>query len=227
MHYLLGILLLLLILFGPNIWVERTMRRYQKTRDDLQGTGGELARHLLDLHNLQNVKVVVTNEGDHYDPNTHTVALSEANFNGKSITAVAVAAHETGHAFQHAEGYTPLVLRSKMAILGYYAEKLGVLLIILVPFFGLISGSPAIARIFIGGIIISFCSSILIHLVTLPVEFNASFSRALPALERGQYLHPDDMRPARKILLAAALTYVSASLMSVLNFARWMAILRH
>ncbi len=226
MSYVILILFILLILFGPHMWVERTFHRYQKERDDLDGTGGELARHLLDINGLQDVEVVVTTEGDHYDPTTRKVALSESNFSGKSITAVAVAAHETGHALQHADGYTPLMLRSKLAVFGYYAEKLGVGLIILVPLFGLISGSPGITRLFIGGVLISFLSSIIIHMVTLPVEFNASFGRALPILEKGQYLSPDDMKPARKILLAAALTYVSASLMSVLNFARWLVILR-
>lgn len=226
MHYVILIVLILALLYGPHLWVARTLHKYQQHRDDLDGTGGELARHLLDLYGLQGVEVVTTAEGDHYNPETRTVALSESNFNGKSITAVAVAAHETGHAFQHADKYSPLMLRSKLAILGFYAEKLGVGLIFLMPLISLISGSPAVARLFIVGIIISFISSIVIHLVTLPVEFNASFARALPMLEKGRYLSAEDMRPAKKILLAAALTYVSASLMSVLNFARWMAILR-
>lgn len=226
MHYVILILLILAILYGPHLWVERTFRHYQKEREDLDGTGGELARHLLDLNGLQDVEVIITKDGDHYDPTSRKVALSEPNFNGKSITAIAVAAHETGHALQHADGYRPLMLRSKLAVFGYYAEKLGVGLIILVPLFGLISGSPAIARLFIGGVLVSFLSSIIIHMVTLPVEFNASFGRALPILEKGRYLSAEDMKPARKILWAAALTYVSASLMSVLNFARWLVILR-
>ncbi len=220
------ILLILLILYGPQLWVARTLSRYQRQRDDLDGTGGELARHLLDLNGLQDVDVIITKEGDHYDPNSRIVALSEDNFNGKSITAVAVAAHETGHALQHADGYWPLMLRSKLAVFAYYAEKVGVALVLLVPIFGLITGSPAIARLFIVGVLISFLSSIVVHIVTLPVEFNASFARALPILDKGKYLDADDMKPARKILLAAALTYVSASLMSILNFGRWLMIFR-
>ncbi|VAW81658.1 probable metal-dependent peptidase [hydrothermal vent metagenome] len=220
------ILVVLVILYGPQLWVGRTLRRYQEQRDDLDGTGGELARHLLDINGLQDVDVTITTDGDHYDPSTRIVALSEENFNGKSITAVAVAAHETGHALQHADGYRPLMLRSKLAVFAYYAEKLGIALVFLVPIFGMITGSAGIARLFIGGVLISFLSSIVVHIVTLPVEFNASFSRALPILEKGEYLDAEDMKPARKILLAAALTYVSASLMSILNFGRWLMIFR-
>lgn len=216
----------LVLLFGPSLWVRYVLWRYSRQRDDLPGSGGELARHLIDRFGLQNVTVESTDQGDHYDPQAHTVRLSKDNFSGKSLTAVAVAAHEVGHAIQHARGYRPLVLRSRLVGLAAAAEKLGVWFIMAVPVLGLVTRSPLGGLAMLVLAIAAFGTGVLVHLITLPVEWDASFRRALPILERGRYISPRDHRGARRILRAAALTYVSASAAALVNFWRWMAILR-
>lgn len=226
MHIIIVVVFVFLLIYGPSFWVKRTLKKYQKHREDFPGTGGQLARHLLDRFNLENVKVEETDGGDHYDPNDRAVRLSKENYGSKSLTAVAVAAHEVGHAIQHGTGYGPLLWRGKLVVLANVAEKMGVLILIVGPILTVLSRSPIIGVISVLAIVAMFVAGVVVHIVTLPVEFDASFKRALPILEQGEYLDKKDMKPARKILKAAALTYVSASLMSILNFARWLYVLR-
>lgn len=226
MPILIFLIVLLILIYAPGYWVKRTLKKYQTERHDFPGTGGELARHLLDRLKLNHVSVEETDQGDHYNPQDRKVALSKENYNGKSLTAVVVAAHEVGHAIQHGTGYRPLLLRSSLVTIANLAEQFGVIILIVGPLLALISRSPIIGLITVLATATMFAASIIVHLVTLPVEFDASFKRALPILKQGGYLSAADMVPARKILKAAALTYVSASLMSILNLARWIAILR-
>lgn len=226
MHIILFVIVLLILIFGPGYWVKYVLKKYQYERNDFPGTGGELARHLLDQLKLESVRVEETDQGDHYDPEEKKVALSKENFSGRSLTAIVVAAHEVGHAIQHSIGYRPMILRSKLITIANSAEQFGVVILMLGPVLALISRSPLIVLITVLATAGMFLASIIVHVVTLPVEFDASFNRALPILQKGEYLSSADMVPARKILKAAALTYVSASLMSILNLARWMAILR-
>ena len=220
------LILLLLLVFGPGYWVNYTLKKYQEPREDFPGTGGQLARHLLDRFDLDYVKVEETEQGDHYDPTDKTVRLSKDNFHGKSLTAVTVAAHEVGHAIQHGTGYAPLLWRTRLVLFADLAEKIGVFILMIAPVLTILSKSIIIGVASVLAIVIMFATSIVVHFVTLPVEFDASFNRALPILEKGEYLNQKDMGPARKILRAAALTYVSASLMAIINFARWMTVLR-
>ena len=214
MRIALLVLILLLIVFGPQIWTKRVFARYATQRDDYPGTGGELARHLLDQFDMKHVKVEQTDTfpGDHYDPQTKTVRLTPDKLNGKSLTAVTVAAHEVGHAIQDYTGYQPLVERTRLVRLAQGAEKVRPVMMLGVPIAAGLTRAPA--------------AGVVVHLVTLPVEWDASFRRALPVLEKGQYLSHGDMTGARKILTAAALTYVAASLASLLNLWRWIALLR-
>ena len=108
MHWIIIIALLLGLLFGPGLWVRRVMDRYRRPEDRYGGTGAELARHLLDKAGLQAVRVELTDQGDHYDPQEKAVRLIAENLDGRSLTAVTVAAHEVGHAMQDAEGFAPL-----------------------------------------------------------------------------------------------------------------------
>lgn len=226
MHLIAGLLLIAAILFGPQIWVKHVMSRHSKPRSDFPGTGGEFARHLLDRLRLTHVKVEASEQGDHYDPVSQAVRLGTDNLSGKSLTAITVAAHEVGHALQDKLGYRPLRLRTKLAALAQAVQKLGNGLIILAPLVAGVTRAPSSAGLMLAAGLISFGSAALLHLITLPVEWDASFRRALPLLQAGHYLSEDDQNNARQILTAAALTYVAGSLASLLNLWRWLRWLR-
>ena len=226
MHFIVIILLVLVVIFGPQWWAKYTFRRYAKPLDSLQGTGGELARHLLDRFDMQDVKVEETSpDADHYDPTDRVVRLSPGNFNEKSLTAIAVAAHEVGHAIQHHKKEPLLAWRSRLVIFANAAQKVGVSAMMIMPIITAITRAPALGGfLFIVGIGSMFIAT-LVHLVTLPVETDASFNKALPILESG-YINKEDIPKVRRILRAAALTYLAGALASLLNLWRWIAILK-
>jgi Zn-dependent membrane protease YugP len=202
------------------------MTRYSRPGDRYPGTGGELARHLLDQLGLQRVKTEVTDQGDHYDPDSKTVRLSADKFNGRSLTAITVAAHEVGHAHQDATGYRPLKWRTRLVRYAGPGERFGAAVLMMAPVVTLATRAPiAGALMLLGGFLVLGLGT-LVHLVTLPMELDASFGRALPMLKDGGFLKSGDERHARRLLAAAACTYVSVSLMSLLNVSRWWAILR-
>lgn len=220
------VVLLLAAIVGPSLWVSRVLQRYSEPPDRYPGTGGELARHLLDNLGLQDVVTEITEVGDHYDPDARAVRLTEDKFNVRSLTAIAVAAHEVGHAHQHASGYGPLQWRTRLVKWAAPGEKIGAGVLMLAPFVTLATRAPvAGVLMFLGGFLVLGLSTV-IHFVTLPMEVDASFGRALPMLEKGGYLKSGDEPHARRLLRAAAMTYVAASLMSLVNIARWWAILR-
>jgi len=218
--------LILLASWLPGWWVRRTMERYSKPADRYYGSGAQLARLLLNRHGLNHVVVEASERGDHYDPEARAVRLSLDNFSSHSLTAVTVAAHEVGHAIQHAEGYVPLKTREHLVRLASAGQRLGAMMMVAVPVITIITRHPAPGLIFIVAGLLSMGLAAVVHLVTLPTELDASFNRALPILEKGQYLHESDYPHARRILEAAALTYVGQSLMSLLNIAAWMRFLR-
>jgi len=220
------ILVILALVFGPGIWVTRVLDRYSVPANRYSGSGADLARHLLDKHGLQTVAVEVTDQGDHYDPEAKAVRLTEDKFNGKSLTAITVAAHEVGHALQDHDAYAPLRLRTRMVKATRGIEKIGAGVLMISPFLGIVTRAPAIGLLTFAAGMLTLGTAALVHFVTLPTEFNASFARALPLLDEHRILRKTDRPHARKLLTAAALTYVSASLMALLNIARWMAILR-
>lgn len=218
--------LILLVIWLPGWWVRRTMQRYSEPSDRYYGSGAQLARLLLDKQGLSEVKVELDERGDHYDPVERAVRLSPDNYYKHSLTAVTVAAHEVGHAIQHAEGYLPLKTREHLVRLAGAGQRLGAMMMVAVPIITVITRHPAPGLIFIVAGLLSMGLAAVVHFVTLPTEFDASFRRALPLLERGGYLHESDYPHARRILEAAALTYVAQSLMSLLNIAAWMRFLR-
>lgn len=226
MMFIATALILLLILFGPHWWVQSVLRRYQGPRDDFPGTGGEFARHLLSRLSIPGVKVETSNQGDHYDPASRAVRLLPAHFDTRSLTAITVAAHEVGHAWQDHLGYPPLRWRTRLAAVASAAQGLGSTLFVLAPLLAGLTRSPSSALIMLTAALASFGSAALVHLVTLPVEWDASFRRALPLLQAGNYLSPRDLAGARRILTAAALTYVAGSLAGLLNLWRWLRWLR-
>lgn len=226
MHIVVLIGLLLCVVVGPGIWVRAVMARYSLPADRYPLTGGALARQLLDDSGLSSVLTELTDKGDHYDPRPKAVRLSPENFHGRSLTAVTVAAHEVGHALQDALGFRPLAWRTRLVIWVGPIEKLGAALLLLAPATVAIARVPVIGLLtFLAGLA-TLGTGTLVHALTLPAELDASFGRALPMLARYKLLKPGDEIGARRILTAAALTYVAASLMSLLNIARWWAIIR-
>jgi len=226
MAYLFVFILLLALFFFPQVWVRRVMARYN--RDDepnFPGTGGELARHILTQFGLDEVKVEVTDQGDHYDAVKRCVRLTTDKLDGKTLTAITVAAHECGHALQHA-GREPLfLLRTRLAVMSVWAARLGSALLFAAPLLAILSRAPSMAAVSVLGGFLVIGFGVVVQLITLPVELDASFNKALPLLAAG-YLEPEQVPAARRILNAASWTYVAASLAGLLNFWRWLAVLR-
>jgi len=226
MYLIVGAVVLLGIVVLPGWWVQRVMHRYAEPADRYPGTGAELARHLLDHAGLEAVRVEHSKQGDHYDPDARAVRLSPENHDTRSLTAITVAAHEVGHAIQHADGYRPLMLRTQMVRGIRKFQKLGMILVALMPVALVALRIPSAGLMLLVAGLAALASGIFVHLVTLPTELDASFRRALPILVNGGFLKREDRRPARKILTAAALTYVAASMMGLVNFMWWMRMLR-
>lgn len=226
MLYLIIAVLALALIFGPQAWVRSEMARHASDRPDLPGTGGELARHLLDRFQLGAVKVETVADGDHYDPVARVVRLSTANHDGRSITAVAVAAHEVGHAIQHAQGSALFEGRTALARFLMVFDKIAMAVLITAPLVMAVTHVPALGLMQAGIAIAMLGVGLVVHLVTLPLEFDASFGKALPILTTDGYLHANDVPAARGVLRAAAFTYVAGALIGLLNFLRILRIIR-
>ena len=211
--------------FLPQMWVKDVIRRHSAERADIPGTGGQLARHLLDGMKLGHVKVEETQIGDHYDPDAKAVRLMPERFNGKSLAAIVIAAHEVGHAMQDATSFKPLRARTKLAKQARYFKFAGAVVMLAAPIVTAIAKVPHVFLLDLAAGLLILGMSVVIHAVTLPVEFDASFGRALPVLEQGGFITKADMPAARQLLRAAALTYVAAAAMSLLNVARWLRVL--
>lgn len=213
--------LLLIPILALSLWaqfqVSGNFRRYNAVNNRRHLTGAQAAEAVLRTHGVYDVPVRMTRGQltDHYDPRDNTIYLSESVYGAPTIAAVGVAAHEAGHAVQYAEGYGPVRLRT--AILP--ATQLGSRLSFLLLFIGLLLYSQAL---FLAGIVL-FSLTTFFQLVTLPVEFNASH-RALETLESQAILWDDELVGARRVLRAAAMTYVAALLMSALQLLRFLLI---
>ena len=224
--FVLGVVLFGAIIYLPQYWVRHVIVKHGVARTDFPGTGGELALHLITELGLTGVKTEMTEKGDHYDPDAKTVRLMNAHHSGKSLSAVVIAAHEIGHAIQDHRGERLLALRQRLAKFAASSDVVAPVFFFAAPVLAIIAKTP-LAFFGLVGFGISLLSiRILVHLVTLPVEYDASFNKALPILEQGGYLKPEDMPAARQVLKAAALTYVAGALMSLLDLARWIRILR-
>lgn len=214
-----------LVLFGPFMWARTVLNRYNR-HEYFSGNGFDLARLLLDRHGMGDIRVVETPLGDHYDPEKKVVGLTRARCGRNSLTAVVVAAHEVGHAIQDRQHYPPLQTRTRMVAMAARMERLGAAVMMAVPIVALITRVPATGLlIFLGGLG-TLGIPLVVHMLTLPTEFDASFRRALPMLSDGRYIPPEDLPAARKILLACALTYVGSALVGLLNVWRWIRVLR-
>lgn len=205
----------LLLASFAQLKISSAFNKYSRISSETGYTGAQIARMILDRNGLYDVRVeqVSGKLTDHYDPRTRVVRLSTPIYGGNSIASMSVAAHEVGHAIQHAEGYFPLILRNNIAPIANISSRL-VWIFIIIGF--------AISSIFIEIGIALFLSVVLFQIVTLPVEFNAS-SRALYQLENG-IMSRDKIKPAKEVLKAAALTYVAATLVAIGELLRLLAL---
>ena len=201
-------------MFLPSLWVNFILKKYNKTLHDMPFTGKQLGQKILEEEKLNNVSINSIKQLDHYNPIDKKIHISDDKLNKKSITSIAVVAHEIGHAIQDKENYKPLKLRQSLIEKTMIFQRIGsFLLIIGLPSIFAFTKSPIIT--FIAALIIMGCLStnVLIHLITLPVEFDASFKRALPILKK--YVPSENMYQCRSVLKAAALTYLAQSIISI------------
>ena len=225
MVYAVGVVIVLVLIFGPSLWVKMVMSRYSSEKPGIPGTGGELAEHLIERFSLKDVKVEITELGDHYDPIEKKVRLLREHYESKSLTAIAIAAHEVGHAIQDQQGDKRLAARTKMVPIVDKVARWSVAIIYLSPVIGIITRHPMPFSLLLFLGLSGFIARMMVHAVTLPIEFDASFSKALPLLREGNYVSHSNEKAVSSILRAAALTYVSAALADILNLGRWLVIL--
>ena len=201
-------------MFIPSLWVNYILKKYNKILPDMPFTGRELGNKILEEQKLNNVSINPIKQLDHYNPIDKKIHISDDKLNKKSITSIAVVAHEIGHAIQDKENYKPLKLRQSLIERTMIFQRIGsFLLIIGLPSIFAFTKSPFIT--FISALVIMGCltTNVLIHLITLPVEFDASFKRALPILTK--YVPIENMYQCKSVLRAAALTYLAQSIVSI------------
>ena len=217
--YLLVMIVGALVSGAAALWVRSSYSKYSKQPSASGLTGAQVARTILDRNNLSNVRVepVAGQLTDHYDPRSKVVRLSEGNFRNNSIAAVSVAAHECGHAIQDATGYVPMKLRAGLFPIVNFAGQLWF------PLFFL--GILGFGSFFVQLAVIAFAGVLLFHVVTLPVEINAS-TRAYGILTRYGMLSRSEADGTRRVLTAAAFTYIAAALTSLLTLLYLLAVSR-
>jgi len=219
--------LLAILVYVPSFWVRHIMAKHSKEIVGLPGTGGELAKHLIERFELTGITVEeAAPNTDHFDPAGPVVRLSPDNFNGRSLTAVAVAAHEVGHAMQFHRGEKIFELRKRYLPLATRLNRVGVVIMMMIPFIALLIRMPLV----IGGVIavslLLQLAGAFAYLIILPEEWDASFNKALPVLIEGEYIEAAHMPAVRQVLKAAALTYFAAALANVLHVGRWFMLLK-
>lgn len=221
MHPILILIPAALLALGPRLWVRRILDRYAGEDPGLPLSGAQVARQLLDQHGLQAVSVEPSDIGDHYDAKARSVRLTRDKFDSHSLTAVTTAAHEVGHALQHATDFAPFMWRGRLVQVATSAGEVGSVLLLAVPLSALMSKQPMPPKIVGGAALAMLGTGVAAQLAALPTEFDASFERALPMLQQG-YVDGGQLADAKQILLACSLTYVASSLTGVLNIWPWL-----
>ena len=219
-YYLILVVPTLIFSMIAQFMVKSTFSKYSRVRCSKSISGRDAALLLLKANSINDVAIepVRGSLSDHYDPGAKKLRLSEPVFGQPSIAAVGVAAHEAGHAIQHARGYGPLILRSTLVPVANIGSSLGPLLVIAGLFFSHFSFLINIGIILFGG-------AVVFYIITLPVEFNAS-ARALALLRSSNVLTPQELEGAKKVLTAAALTYVASALTAIMSLLRLVLISR-
>lgn len=222
--YLIFVLPALLISMFAQYLVKSRFSKYNKIPSKKNITGAQAAKYLLIKNGITDVKIahISGTLSDNYNPQNKTLSLSDSTFNSTSIAALGVAAHETGHAIQHSKKYFPLVLRRSLVPIANFGSKLGPTIAIL----GIILGETTkyqeiftICQLITNIGLILFSGAVLFYLITLPVEFNAS-NRALKILKESNTLDKEELKGTKKVLKAAALTYVASALSAIFSLLR-------
>ena len=210
------VLLGVVICMVASAKMNSTFNKYSRIRNHSGMTGRDAAEQILHREGLYDVRIehISGNLTDHYDPRTKVVRLSDATYNSTSVAALGVAAHECGHAVQHATGYVPLKIRGSLVPVANFGSSIAWPLIILGLFF-----NGRSSAMFINFGILAFSLAVLFQIVTLPVEFNAS-NRALKILGNSGMLYESEVKDTRKVLTAAALTYVAGAASAILQLLR-------
>ena len=217
-YYLILVVPALLVALFADIKVKSAFSKYSKIPAKAGYTAREVARFILDSNGLQDVQIdrIGGNLTDHYDPRSNTVRLSDNVYASTSVASLGIAAHEVGHAIQHSKNYTPIKVRNALVPVTQIASYAAIPLALI----GLIFGNILLK---VG--IILFAVTVLFQLVTLPVEFNAS-SRAMETLKSNGFMENDDLAGTKKVLSAAAFTYVAAALVALMNLLRLILLAR-
>ncbi len=228
----------IILIFGPQLYVKNTYKKYLQIASSSGLTGAEVAERILSYNGLSGTTAVNNSHSkgpvrieaiggqlsDHYDPRANAVRLSEENYYGRSISAIAVAAHEVGHAIQENEGYFPIKVRSTFFPVASFGDKFGIFLLmagfIMMAWMGMYGLGQTIA---LAGVV-AYAAVVLFQFITLPVEFDAS-ARALQQLRTVGILSDHEIGDSKKVLTAAALTYVATALYAVINLLYWVYIL--
>ena len=205
--------------------VNSTFKKYAKQRPLCGMTGADAARRVLDANGLYNVRIehIAGELTDHYDPSANVIRLSDAVYNNPSTAAIGVAAHEAGHAIQHATGYVPIKIRTAIVPLTNVGSRLSFPLILIGLVLAAVSGLGEIGMMLAYAGVICFSLCVVFQLVTLPTEFNAS-NRALAAIRDCGLLNREELAGSRRVLRAAAMTYVAALAVSVMQLLRLLLI---
>ena len=214
-----GIALIIL----PQLWVRSILNKYSNEPASIGRTGAEIAREILNKNGLNTVTVEVTKQGDHYDPQVKSVRLSENFYHGKSLAAVTVAAHECRHAIQDADNYGFMRLRAAVTPVIQICQ-FGPMLLVFSLMLTAFLASPIWKLTAMVGLFM-YIGIFFFQVITLPVELDASFARAVPVLEGSGYISSDEKENAKKILQACAFTYIAAALFSLIEIIRWALIL--
>jgi uncharacterized protein len=225
MLYVLGIVLILGLVYGPSLWVRYVLWRYNKPIKAMPGTGGELAQHLIDRFKLTGVSLV---EGDkdanYYSPDDKKVSIGSEFYHTKSLSAVAVAAHEVGHAIQFYHEEPVSKLRAKYLKYAFVIKRIGSLALIGLSTVAVVVKLPHLFGLSLLAGVITMLATVFMYVAILPEEYDASFKKALPILE--DYVPADDLPKIRRVLKACALTYVAGAIADILSLWRWIRFMR-
>lgn len=218
-YYLIFVIPAMLIAVLAQIRVKTTFGKYSKISNQRRLTAYDVARNMLNANDLQNVKIerVAGSLTDHYDPRSNIIRLSQSVHDETSVAAIGVAAHEVGHAIQYAQGYAPIKMRAALIPVTQFGSAAAFPIAIL----GIFAGIDILVTV---GIFL-FVAVVLFQLITLPVEFNAS-ARAIKTLEQDAVLSDNELSGAKKVLTAAALTYVAALIVAVASLLRLLLLRR-
>lgn len=226
MTIILIILLVLFITIFPQYYVNKIISFYRNKKTSYPFNGFEFAVKLLQENQVREVRVLKSDLPDHYDPIEKVVKLNSVTYDGFDLSSLTISAHEVGHAIQDHRNYKPLKYRTSLAKFAIIFQKVGAIFMFASPALTLITKSPRIGMLSIFLAVLGFLSTSLINLITLPVELDASFDKALPIIQKTNVFKKEDHKASKQILRACAYTYLAASLSDLLNVWRWFAILR-